>query len=88
MPMSDLKGVRTSPHRRSSRAPLFGWESLTENELRVTGLVAAGYTNRQAAEELFVSPHTIDFHLRQIFRKLGIGSRVLLATQAWEHRSS
>jgi DNA-binding CsgD family transcriptional regulator len=53
-----------------------GWASLTEAERRVADLVAEGLTNRQVAARVFVSPHTVDFHLRQIFRKLGIGSRV------------
>jgi len=34
---------------------------------------------------MFVSPHTVKFHLRQVFRKLGIGSRVELARLATEH---
>jgi DNA-binding CsgD family transcriptional regulator len=57
----------------------FGWESLTPTERSVAGVVAEGTTNREAAARLFLSPHTVDYHLRQIFRKLGIGSRVELA---------
>ena len=38
--------------------------------------MAQGLTNRKAAEQVFLSPHTIDFHLRQIFHKLQIDSRV------------
>jgi DNA-binding CsgD family transcriptional regulator len=34
---------------------------------------------------MFISPHTVKFHLRQVFRKLGIGSRVELARLAAEH---
>jgi hypothetical protein len=45
----------------------------------VSHLVAQGLTNSQAAERMFLSRHTIDFHLRQIFRKLAIASRVELA---------
>ncbi|MCU1504431.1 MAG: hypothetical protein JWM12_3785 [Ilumatobacteraceae bacterium] len=65
-----------------------GWDSLTLVELRVTRLVASGSTNRQVAQQLHVSRHTVDFHLRQIYRKLGIGSRVQLAGLAFEHRLS
>jgi DNA-binding CsgD family transcriptional regulator len=54
----------------------FGWESLTDTEHSVIDLVALGLTNREAAERLFVSPHTVGFHLRSIYRKLGVGSRV------------
>jgi len=45
----------------------------------VAELVAEGLTNAQIAERMYVSRHTIDFYLRQIFRKLGIESRVALA---------
>jgi DNA-binding CsgD family transcriptional regulator len=55
------------------------WESLTEQELRIADLVAQAMTNRQIASRLFVSPHTVNYHLRQIFRKLQINSRVQLA---------
>ena len=56
-----------------------GWASLTESERALAGLVAEGLTNREAAERLFISRHTVDAHLRHIFRKLGINSRVRLA---------
>jgi DNA-binding CsgD family transcriptional regulator len=56
--------------------PSSGWESLTDTERSVANIVAQGLTNRQAAERLFLSHHTIDFHLRSIFRKVGAESRV------------
>jgi DNA-binding CsgD family transcriptional regulator len=65
--------------------PQLGWESLIPSELGVARLVAQGLTNREIAARLFVSPHTIGFRLRQIFRKLSIGSRVELARLAVEH---
>jgi transcriptional regulator of acetoin/glycerol metabolism len=55
------------------------WECLTATERDVAVIIAQGATNREAAARLYVSPHTIDFHLRQIFRKLGVTSRVELA---------
>jgi DNA-binding CsgD family transcriptional regulator len=51
----------------------------------VADLVASGLTNRQAAQRLFLPPHTIDFHLRQIYRRLEIRSRVELARLAAQH---
>jgi DNA-binding NarL/FixJ family response regulator len=51
---------------------------LRESELGIAQLVAEGLTNREVASRLFVSAHTVDFHLRQIYRKLGISSRVEL----------
>lgn len=52
--------------------PTFG---LTPTEIVVAGLVAAGRTNQQAAGELFVRVKAIEFHLTNIFAKLGIRSR-------------
>jgi DNA-binding CsgD family transcriptional regulator len=65
-----------------SDRPLLGWSSLTGRERSVADLVAEGLTNREAATRLFVSPHTVDAHLRHIFRKLEIRSRVQLAREA------
>jgi DNA-binding CsgD family transcriptional regulator len=56
-----------------------GWERLTDTEARVAELVAQGLTNRQVAAKVFMSRHTVDTHLRHIFRKLAIASRVQLA---------
>jgi DNA-binding CsgD family transcriptional regulator len=55
------------------------WSTLTKAERTLSALVAKGMTNRQVAELLFVSRHTVDAHLRHIFRKLGVNSRVGLA---------
>jgi DNA-binding CsgD family transcriptional regulator len=51
----------------------------------VAEAVGAGLTNAQAARRLFVSPHTVDYHLRQIFLKLDINSRVQLAALLTQH---
>ena len=72
-------------HRRRKNDPRFGWESLTTAEHRVAEAVAAGLTNAEAARRLFVSPYTVDYHLRQIFLKLGISSRVQLAAFLRQH---
>ncbi|WP_200303567.1 helix-turn-helix transcriptional regulator [Streptomyces adelaidensis] len=71
-------GVRRR-HWKHVPRPQTGWDSLTRAEEGVAQLVARGLTNRQVAGELFVSPHTVGFHLRQIYRKLAIQSRVDLA---------
>jgi DNA-binding CsgD family transcriptional regulator len=59
-------------------AARFGWSSLTAAEIGIAEQVAAGRTNRAVAAQLFLSPHTVDSHLRHIYTKLGIGSRVQL----------
>jgi len=65
--------------------PKLGWESLTDAELEVARLAAAGYTNRGIADRLFVSPHTVNTHLRHVFDKLEIRSRVDLTRIAERH---
>lgn len=55
-------------------------------ELAVAELVAEGLTNREVAEQLFVSPHTVNSHLRHVFAKLGINSRLELARLVREHQ--
>ena len=54
------------------------WAALTEAELRVARLIAEGHTNKSAAAQLGVSPNTIGAHLRTVFGKLGVRSRVQL----------
>ena len=58
--------------------PPRGW-ALSHQEQVVADLVSLGLTNRQIARRMFLSHHTVNFHLRQIFRKLGIFSRAQLA---------
>jgi DNA-binding CsgD family transcriptional regulator len=57
---------------------------MTKSELAVAQLVATGLTNREIAERLFVSPHTVNTHLRQVFAKLEVNSRVDLTRLATE----
>jgi CRP-like cAMP-binding protein len=55
------------------------WDALTPAEQQVARLVAEGLTNGAVAERLFLSRHTVESHLKHIFTKLGIRSRVALA---------
>jgi DNA-binding CsgD family transcriptional regulator len=56
-------------------------QGLTPTEERVAELVAAGHTNREVAQALFVSVHTVEDNLRRIYRKLGVRSRTELAAK-------
>ena len=71
-------GVRRRNFTYADR-PGSGWASLTDTERAVSNLVAQGLTNQKIANQMFLSVHTVAFHLRQVFRKLDIGSRVDLA---------
>ena len=56
-----------------------GWDSLTDSELTVVNLIAAGATNRDIATQLHVSLHTVKAHVHNAFAKLGINSRAELS---------
>jgi DNA-binding CsgD family transcriptional regulator len=53
--------------------------TLTDREQAVARLVGQALTNKQIARRLSISPHTVNYHLRQLYRKLGINNRVHLA---------
>jgi DNA-binding NarL/FixJ family response regulator len=63
-----------------------GRHSLTDRELEVLRLVAAGKSNRQVATELVISEHTAARHLQNIYAKLGVSSRTAAGAFAFEHR--
>ena len=68
---SDLQSAEARPSRRSARSPL----DLTEREHDVAVLVAKGYSNPEVAAELYVSRKAVEYHLGNIYSKLGIASR-------------
>jgi DNA-binding CsgD family transcriptional regulator len=70
---------------RRAGVPRDGDGALTPAEARVADLLAGGATKQQAAARLFVSFHTVDTHLRSIYAKLGIRSRIELA-RIWDAR--
>jgi DNA-binding CsgD family transcriptional regulator len=79
-PYGVRRGVR-GPRPRAS----FGWEALTPTELKVAHLVAEGKSNPQVAADLFLSRRTVQTHVSHILVKLGVSSRVGIATEALRH---
>ncbi|MGA8296115.1 MAG: helix-turn-helix transcriptional regulator [Acidimicrobiales bacterium] len=76
--------ISLGPSRPSAASTEFdeavaGWETLTPTERRVARLGARDLTTKEIADELYISPFTVDSHLRAIYRKLDIHSRVSLA---------
>jgi DNA-binding CsgD family transcriptional regulator len=65
----------------AAAAPETGWASLTAAERRVATLISDGHTNKSAASALGVSINTVGTHLRAVFAKLGVQSRVQLANR-------
>ncbi len=58
---------------------------LTRRELEVLGLLANGLTNKQIADQLVVSEHTVNVHVQSIYSKLGVTSRVAATRYAISH---
>ena len=72
-------GDGTGAHVRS--ASMHPLADLTPQELQVSIMLAEGRTTREAAAALFLSPKTVEYHLRKVYTKLGISSRAELSEQ-------
>jgi DNA-binding CsgD family transcriptional regulator len=66
-------------------APRGDLHGLTQRELQVLRLVAAGRSNREISAELVISEHTVARHMQNIFAKLGVSSRTAASAFAYEH---
>ncbi len=84
---SRLRELGVRRHVARGQKPVTGWAAMTPSELAVAELTANGLTNREIADRLFVSPHTVNTHLRHVFAKLEINSRVDLTRLATERES-
>jgi DNA-binding NarL/FixJ family response regulator len=82
---SELRASGETARRRD----LSNRDQLTPQELQIAHLVAEGMTNREIGAQLYLSPRTIDYHLRKVFAKLQVASRTDLARiDLGEHASA
>ncbi|MGW3140323.1 ATP-binding protein [Streptomyces sp. NPDC001139] len=79
-PLADFVGTElAAAGGRPRRTTLNGPRALTPSEHRIATLAAAGATNRQIAQQLYVTPKTVEVHLSAVYRKLDITTRTHLA---------
>jgi DNA-binding CsgD family transcriptional regulator len=84
---SNLRALGIRRRVATAEKPVTGWAAMTKSELAVAELVANGLSNREIAERLYVSPHTVNTHLRHVFAKLQVHSRVDLTRLSTEHNN-
>ena len=77
--------LEAPPEAPESKAPPIYPSGLSAREVEILRLVARGMTNARIAQELFVSPRTVNWHLGSVYRKLGFSSRAEAARFAAEH---
>jgi DNA-binding NarL/FixJ family response regulator len=75
-PVTPAVEVKVTPAAAEAEVNPYG---LTERELEVLRLLAAGMTNREISQELFISQHTAGVHVSHILGKLGVANRVMAA---------
>jgi DNA-binding CsgD family transcriptional regulator len=86
---ADRAATELSATGETVRRSADGWRvALTPQELQVSMLLADGHTTREAAAALFLSPKTVEYHLRKVYTKLGVHSREELAAAMADAKAS
>jgi DNA-binding CsgD family transcriptional regulator len=86
LPQPTATDARLAAPERRRPGPPRGWEGLTETERSIVDLVSEGRTNREIAASMFLSHHTVGYHLRHVFDKLSVDSRVELTRVVVQRR--
>ena len=74
-------GIHRGPHAKHRRADS-GWDSLTDTEVKIAGLVAEGLSNPEIASKLLLSRRTVSTHVSHVLKKLGVASRTDIARES------
>ncbi|MCG8965268.1 helix-turn-helix transcriptional regulator [Streptomyces sp. CL12-4] len=74
-PSATARNASAEGHAAPAPTGIPGWDRLTEKQVVIAGLTVQGLTNKEIAERLHLSPHTVNYHLRKIFQALSIRSR-------------
>ena len=83
--LAQLDRLLTEEPRRAAGLAGTSGRAVTERELQVLRLVAAGHTNRSIAGEMAISEKTVERHLGNIFTKLGVSNRTSATAHAYDH---
>ncbi|MCX4783569.1 response regulator transcription factor [Streptomyces sp. NBC_01264] len=88
--LAKLSGAKADPSQGKPEGAALNsacWSGLSDMERRIAYLVSAGMTNQQIAKRVHLSAHTVNYHLRKIYRRLNINTRVELARGAASYSS-